>query len=194
MSKLLFVFPVISCFSWGHPKPSHPWAQPLPVCHCLSCQDRGPLFPGSSCFPLSPDHKHKLPGCTGFRFFGLILSVWSLTHLISPNVWWTSFGRSLAFSPLMRTDYKYHTYLTQSKKFSASKNRFSDQCTKHLTPQYTAMVAFRGAENMISWIWFSISWAPGLQSCVAWMSHDVTCVQWIFVLVISCYVGFRRHS
>merc|ERR1711898_6265 len=21
--------------------------------------DRGPLFPGSSCFPLSPDHKHK---------------------------------------------------------------------------------------------------------------------------------------
>jgi len=22
-------------------------------------QDRGPLFPGSSCFPLSPDHKHK---------------------------------------------------------------------------------------------------------------------------------------
>ena len=46
--------------------------QPLPVCHCLSCQDRGPLFPGSSCFPLSPDHKHKLPGCTAFRFFGPI--------------------------------------------------------------------------------------------------------------------------
>jgi mitogen-activated protein kinase 1/3 len=22
-------------------------------------EDRGPLFPGSSCFPLSPDHKHK---------------------------------------------------------------------------------------------------------------------------------------
>merc|ERR1719359_2522889 len=21
--------------------------------------DRGPLFPGASCFPLSPDHKHK---------------------------------------------------------------------------------------------------------------------------------------
>ncbi|CAK0859217.1 unnamed protein product [Prorocentrum cordatum] len=23
-------------------------------------QDRGPLFPGTSCFPLSPDHKHKM--------------------------------------------------------------------------------------------------------------------------------------
>eukprot|EP00913_Durusdinium_trenchii_P022324 g20974.t1 len=27
-------------------------------------QDRGPLFPGSSCFPLSPDHKHK----TDYRY------------------------------------------------------------------------------------------------------------------------------
>jgi mitogen-activated protein kinase 1/3 len=27
-------------------------------------EDRGPLFPGSSCFPLSPDHKHK----TDYKF------------------------------------------------------------------------------------------------------------------------------
>merc|ERR1712003_578247 len=25
----------------------------------VKTEDRGPLFPGSSCFPLSPDHKHK---------------------------------------------------------------------------------------------------------------------------------------
>lgn len=35
-------------------------------------EDRGPLFPGSSCFPLSPDHKHKsgdsVDGSDGVRW------------------------------------------------------------------------------------------------------------------------------
>jgi mitogen-activated protein kinase 1/3 len=30
----------------------------------VKVEDRGPLFPGSSCFPLSPDHKHK----TDYKF------------------------------------------------------------------------------------------------------------------------------
>lgn len=35
------------------------YAELLGMLEGTSPQDRGPLFPGSSCFPLSPDHKHK---------------------------------------------------------------------------------------------------------------------------------------
>jgi len=35
------------------------YAELLGMLDGYSTQDRGPLFPGSSCFPLSPDHKHK---------------------------------------------------------------------------------------------------------------------------------------
>jgi len=35
------------------------YAELLGMLEGTSTQDRGPLFPGSSCFPLSPDHKHK---------------------------------------------------------------------------------------------------------------------------------------
>ena len=29
------------------------------LANCDQLQDRGPLFPGSSCYPLSPDRKHR---------------------------------------------------------------------------------------------------------------------------------------
>jgi len=35
------------------------YAELLGMLEGTKTQDRGPLFPGSSCFPLSPDHKHK---------------------------------------------------------------------------------------------------------------------------------------
>lgn len=35
------------------------YAELLGMLEGTKVQDRGPLFPGSSCFPLSPDHKHK---------------------------------------------------------------------------------------------------------------------------------------
>eukprot|EP00929_Paragymnodinium_shiwhaense_P037436 TRINITY_DN1994_c0_g1_i1.p1 TRINITY_DN1994_c0_g1~~TRINITY_DN1994_c0_g1_i1.p1 ORF type:complete len:420 (+),score=112.55 TRINITY_DN1994_c0_g1_i1:187-1446(+) len=35
------------------------YAELLGMLDGQSLQDRGPLFPGGSCFPLSPDHKHK---------------------------------------------------------------------------------------------------------------------------------------
>eukprot|EP00931_Biecheleriopsis_adriatica_P024677 TRINITY_DN15314_c0_g1_i1.p1 TRINITY_DN15314_c0_g1~~TRINITY_DN15314_c0_g1_i1.p1 ORF type:complete len:439 (-),score=92.59 TRINITY_DN15314_c0_g1_i1:159-1475(-) len=35
------------------------YAELLGMLEGTRTQDRGPLFPGSSCFPLSPDHKHK---------------------------------------------------------------------------------------------------------------------------------------
>eukprot|EP00419_Tripos_fusus_P059012 CAMPEP_0172929850 /NCGR_PEP_ID=MMETSP1075-20121228/218693_1 /TAXON_ID=2916 /ORGANISM="Ceratium fusus, Strain PA161109" /LENGTH=439 /DNA_ID=CAMNT_0013791155 /DNA_START=1 /DNA_END=1321 /DNA_ORIENTATION=- len=35
------------------------FAELLGMLEGTKIQDRGPLFPGSSCFPLSPDHKHK---------------------------------------------------------------------------------------------------------------------------------------
>jgi len=35
------------------------YAELLGMLGTTQMQDRGPLFPGSSCFPLSPDHKHK---------------------------------------------------------------------------------------------------------------------------------------
>jgi len=35
------------------------YAELLGMLDGTKTQDRGPLFPGSSCFPLSPDHKHK---------------------------------------------------------------------------------------------------------------------------------------
>jgi mitogen-activated protein kinase 1/3 len=35
------------------------YAELLGMLDGTDTQDRGPLFPGSSCFPLSPDHKHK---------------------------------------------------------------------------------------------------------------------------------------
>jgi len=35
------------------------YAELLGMLEGTSLMDRGPLFPGSSCFPLSPDHKHK---------------------------------------------------------------------------------------------------------------------------------------
>merc|ERR1712217_91266 len=35
------------------------YAELLGMLEGTDMMDRGPLFPGSSCFPLSPDHKHK---------------------------------------------------------------------------------------------------------------------------------------
>merc|ERR1712190_572616 len=35
------------------------YAELLGMLDGVKTEDRGPLFPGSSCFPLSPDHKHK---------------------------------------------------------------------------------------------------------------------------------------
>lgn len=35
------------------------YAELLGMLEPTKTEDRGPLFPGSSCFPLSPDHKHK---------------------------------------------------------------------------------------------------------------------------------------
>merc|ERR1712085_149377 len=35
------------------------YAELLGMLDGTKTEDRGPLFPGSSCFPLSPDHKHK---------------------------------------------------------------------------------------------------------------------------------------
>lgn len=35
------------------------YAELLGMLDGTKTDDRGPLFPGSSCFPLSPDHKHK---------------------------------------------------------------------------------------------------------------------------------------
>lgn len=35
------------------------YAELLGMLEGTKTEDRGPLFPGSSCFPLSPDHKHK---------------------------------------------------------------------------------------------------------------------------------------
>lgn len=35
------------------------YAELLGMLEGMNFMDRGPLFPGSSCFPLSPDHKHK---------------------------------------------------------------------------------------------------------------------------------------
>lgn len=40
------------------------YAELLGMLEGTRTEDRGPLFPGSSCFPLSPDHKHK----TDYRF------------------------------------------------------------------------------------------------------------------------------
>uniref|UniRef100_A0A7S0FM43 Mitogen-activated protein kinase n=1 Tax=Pyrodinium bahamense TaxID=73915 RepID=A0A7S0FM43_9DINO len=40
------------------------YAELLGMLEGTKTQDRGPLFPGSSCFPLSPDHKHK----TDYKF------------------------------------------------------------------------------------------------------------------------------
>lgn len=40
------------------------YAELLGMLPGMKTEDRGPLFPGSSCFPLSPDHKHK----TDYRF------------------------------------------------------------------------------------------------------------------------------
>lgn len=40
------------------------YAELLGMLEGTRTQDRGPLFPGSSCFPLSPDHKHK----TDYKF------------------------------------------------------------------------------------------------------------------------------
>lgn len=40
------------------------YAELLGMLEGTKLQDRGPLFPGSSCFPLSPDHKHK----TDYRY------------------------------------------------------------------------------------------------------------------------------
>ena len=58
----------------------------------VACQDRGPLFPGSSCFPLSPDHKHKPLGCKSsgnnaveFKTdFSLVCHVFSLIGMCRP--------------------------------------------------------------------------------------------------------------
>merc|ERR1711972_394166 len=36
------------------------YAELLGMLEGTKTEDRGPLFPGSSCFPLSPDHKHKI--------------------------------------------------------------------------------------------------------------------------------------
>jgi len=40
------------------------YAELLGMLDGIKTEDRGPLFPGSSCFPLSPDHKHK----TDYKF------------------------------------------------------------------------------------------------------------------------------
>eukprot|EP00443_Scrippsiella_acuminata_P056670 CAMPEP_0115487216 /NCGR_PEP_ID=MMETSP0271-20121206/60840_1 /TAXON_ID=71861 /ORGANISM="Scrippsiella trochoidea, Strain CCMP3099" /LENGTH=490 /DNA_ID=CAMNT_0002915257 /DNA_START=136 /DNA_END=1604 /DNA_ORIENTATION=+ len=40
------------------------YAELLNMLEGVKLEDRGPLFPGSSCFPLSPDHKHK----TDYRY------------------------------------------------------------------------------------------------------------------------------
>eukprot|EP00441_Pelagodinium_beii_P041491 CAMPEP_0197647422 /NCGR_PEP_ID=MMETSP1338-20131121/25290_1 /TAXON_ID=43686 ORGANISM="Pelagodinium beii, Strain RCC1491" /NCGR_SAMPLE_ID=MMETSP1338 /ASSEMBLY_ACC=CAM_ASM_000754 /LENGTH=425 /DNA_ID=CAMNT_0043221209 /DNA_START=60 /DNA_END=1337 /DNA_ORIENTATION=- len=40
------------------------YAELLGMLEGTKIEDRGPLFPGSSCFPLSPDHKHK----TDYRY------------------------------------------------------------------------------------------------------------------------------
>jgi len=40
------------------------YAELLGMLEGTKVKDRGPLFPGSSCFPLSPDHKHK----TDYKF------------------------------------------------------------------------------------------------------------------------------
>jgi len=40
------------------------YAELLGMLEGTRTEDRGPLFPGSSCFPLSPDHKHK----TDYRY------------------------------------------------------------------------------------------------------------------------------
>jgi mitogen-activated protein kinase 1/3 len=40
------------------------YAELLGMLEGTKAEDRGPLFPGSSCFPLSPDHKHK----TDYRY------------------------------------------------------------------------------------------------------------------------------
>jgi len=40
------------------------YAELLGMLEGTRIEDRGPLFPGSSCFPLSPDHKHK----TDYRY------------------------------------------------------------------------------------------------------------------------------
>mmetsp|Transcript_64501 Transcript_64501/g.135352 ORF Transcript_64501/g.135352 Transcript_64501/m.135352 type:complete len:445 (+) Transcript_64501:163-1497(+) len=40
------------------------YAELLGMLDGTKTEDRGPLFPGSSCFPLSPDHKHK----TDYRY------------------------------------------------------------------------------------------------------------------------------
>jgi mitogen-activated protein kinase 1/3 len=40
------------------------YAELLGMLEGTKTEDRGPLFPGSSCFPLSPDHKHK----TDYKF------------------------------------------------------------------------------------------------------------------------------
>mmetsp|Transcript_37614 Transcript_37614/g.97260 ORF Transcript_37614/g.97260 Transcript_37614/m.97260 type:complete len:448 (-) Transcript_37614:150-1493(-) len=40
------------------------YAELLGMLEGTRLEDRGPLFPGSSCFPLSPDHKHK----TDYRY------------------------------------------------------------------------------------------------------------------------------
>jgi len=40
------------------------YAELLGMLEGSKMEDRGPLFPGSSCFPLSPDHKHK----TDYKF------------------------------------------------------------------------------------------------------------------------------
>jgi len=40
------------------------YAELLGMLDGFKMEDRGPLFPGSSCFPLSPDHKHK----TDYRY------------------------------------------------------------------------------------------------------------------------------
>lgn len=40
------------------------YAELLGMLEGTKTEDRGPLFPGSSCFPLSPDHKHK----TDYRY------------------------------------------------------------------------------------------------------------------------------
>ncbi|CAE7712761.1 MPK7 [Symbiodinium sp. CCMP2456] len=62
------------------------YAELLGMLEGTRTQDRGPLFPGSSCFPLSPDHKHK----TDYKYHtpGAQLAV--LLHLGMARPYWSS--------------------------------------------------------------------------------------------------------
>lgn len=138
----------------------------------VACQqDRGPLFPGSSCYPLSPDHKHKPLGCKSSGNNAVefkLISVWFAMCFL----WLLCVDLFIVLSPWIAIAIprcKHQGPTTSITRTALSfYSVFCLLSKRHTWASWAVRCFTRGAENMISWIWFSISWVPRLQLAFRW--------------------------